>query len=159
MRVKFSDAVVDALGDVPSAVQKASSSKPKCWSRTSGILRYGPRSTMKPTTAGRPASTGAGASTSRSRTTPIRHRADPPSQEMTCRTARTPLSRRSNRLRDGYKGGRPSQRNCLVKHAVPNERMESTLFSDVHSTAEFLFQIDKQSAGEPRRRTRAGLDQ
>lgn len=46
-----------------------------------------------------------------------------------------------------------------MKHAVPNQWMEGTLFSQVHFTAQLLFQIDKQSPWEPRRRTRASVDQ
>ena len=46
-----------------------------------------------------------------------------------------------------------------MKDAVSDQWMKSALFSDVHSTAQFFFQIDKQSPGEPRRRTRASLDQ
>ena len=46
-----------------------------------------------------------------------------------------------------------------MKYAVSDPRVKSVLFSDVHSAAQFLFQIDKQSPWEPGRRTRAGLDQ
>ena len=46
-----------------------------------------------------------------------------------------------------------------MKHAVPNEWMKGALFSDIHSTAQLFFQIDKQSPREPRRRTWTGLDQ
>ena len=54
---------------------------------------------------------------------------------------------------------RPSQGNRLMKHAVSNQRMKGTLLCDVHPAAQFFFQIDQQSSGEPRRRTRTGLDQ
>jgi len=56
-------------------------------------------------------------------------------------------------------GGRPSQGNRLTKHAVPDQRVECTLFSQVNSTGQFLFQIGQQSPGEPRRRTRTGVYQ
>jgi hypothetical protein len=54
---------------------------------------------------------------------------------------------------------RPSQQNRLMKHAVSNDWMKGALFRDIHSAAQFFFQIDEQSPGEPRRRTRAGFDQ
>ncbi len=37
--------------------------------------------------------------------------------------------------------------------------MKRTHFSNIHFTAKFFFQIDKQSPGEPRRCAWAGLDQ
>jgi hypothetical protein len=46
-----------------------------------------------------------------------------------------------------------------MKYAITDEWMKCTLFSDVHSTAQCFFQIREQSAGKPRRRMRAGLDQ
>src|ERR1019366_9113759 len=64
-----------------------------------------------------------------------------------------------NRERDRCRACRPSQGNRVVKHVVSNEWVKSTLFSDVHSTAQFLFQIEKQPTREPRRRTRTGLNQ
>jgi hypothetical protein len=60
---------------------------------------------------------------------------------------------------DGCRGARLSQGNRLMKDAVPNKWMKSTLFSDIHFTAQFFFQIDKQPTWEPGRRTRTGLDQ
>ena len=61
--------------------------------------------------------------------------------------------------RDGYEGGRPSQWNRLMKHAVPDERMKSILLSEVHSSAQFFFQVEQHASREPRRRPRTGLDQ
>jgi len=46
-----------------------------------------------------------------------------------------------------------------MKHAVTDEWMKRALFSDVHSPAQFFFQIDQQPPREPRRRARTGLDQ
>src|ERR1039458_99651 len=61
--------------------------------------------------------------------------------------------------RDRCRRGRPSQGNRLMKHAVSNQWMKGTLLCDVHSAAQFFFQIDQQSSGEPRRCTRTSLDQ
>jgi hypothetical protein len=46
-----------------------------------------------------------------------------------------------------------------MKHAVSDQWMKGTLFSDIYSTAQFFFQIDKQSPREPRRRMWAGINQ
>jgi len=46
-----------------------------------------------------------------------------------------------------------------MQYAVSNERIERTLFGDIHSTAEFIFQIGKQPPGEPWWRARTGLNQ
>ncbi len=46
-----------------------------------------------------------------------------------------------------------------MKHAVSDEWMKSTLFSDVNSAAQYFFQIREQSPWKPRRRVRAALDQ
>jgi len=46
-----------------------------------------------------------------------------------------------------------------MKDAVPDEWVKSTLFSDIHSPAQFFFQIGKQSPGKPRRGARTGIDQ
>jgi hypothetical protein len=46
-----------------------------------------------------------------------------------------------------------------MKHAVSNQRMKRTLFSQVNSSTQLLFQIGQQSFWKPRRRTRASLDQ
>jgi hypothetical protein len=37
-----------------------------------------------------------------------------------------------------------SQGNCLLQDAIPYEWMKGTLFSDIYSAAEFVFQIDQQ---------------
>ena len=46
-----------------------------------------------------------------------------------------------------------------MKHPVPNERMKSALFGDVHATAQCFLQIDEQPPGEPRRCPGTGLNQ
>jgi|ERR1700691_1965188 len=65
MTVKYSDAVTEALEKIPDSVKKAFF-QTSYWSRTSGFLRCELRSTTKPRTAGRLASTRAGAFTSSS---------------------------------------------------------------------------------------------
>src|ERR1035441_7474022 len=139
---------------------RRSSSKSRFLPTTSNTLRFTPRSTTNQEIAGRPVSTGTGGAVlfqHRGRHLPHPRYRSPP-QERTGRAARHLCAGR-NRERDRCRGGRPSQGNRLVKHAVPNERVESTFFSDIHSTAQFLFQIEKQPTREPRRRTRTGLNQ
>ena len=46
-----------------------------------------------------------------------------------------------------------------MQHAVPYEWVKRTLFSDIYSTAQFLFQIDEESPREPRRRTGTSLNE
>ena len=46
-----------------------------------------------------------------------------------------------------------------MKHAVPDQWVKRALLSDVYLTAQFFFQVDQQPPGEPRRRTRTGIDQ
>ena len=49
-----------------------------------------------------------------------------------------------NRGRDECRGGRFSQGNRFLQYAIPYEWMKRILFSDIYSTAQFLFQIDQQ---------------
>ena len=45
-----------------------------------------------------------------------------------------------------------------MKHMVPDERIERTLFGDIHFSAQFFFQIYQQSSGELRQCARAGVN-
>src|ERR1035437_8959034 len=78
---------------------------------------------------------------------------------VTAAPANGPTQSPSNRERGGRTGGRPSQRNRLMKHAVPDQWVKRALLSDVYLTAQFFFQIDQQPPGEPRWRTRTAIDQ
>jgi hypothetical protein len=57
------------------------------------------------------------------------------------------------------KGGRPSQRNRLLQHAIPDQRVKGAFFDNIGWPPQFLFQIGKQSPREPWRRLRASVDQ
>src|ERR1039458_4902933 len=63
------------------------------------------------------------------------------------------------RERDECKADPLSQGNRLTKDAIADQGMKGALFSDVHSAAQFFFQIDEQPPGEPWWRMRTSLDQ